>query len=67
MDEIWYRNPSKSEVIGRWGGIKKTNDHTEPTKKSNAKKKITTSKKHDISPTKKAWNSKPISRTLKIK
>ena len=67
MDKIWYRNPSRSEVIGRWGGIKKTNDHTEPTKKSNAKKKITTPPKDDISPTQKAWNSKPISRTLKIK
>ena len=30
-------NPSKSEVIGRCGGMKKPNDHTEPTK-SNAKK-----------------------------
>ena len=24
MDEIWYRNPSKSEVIGRCGGDEKT-------------------------------------------
>jgi len=32
MDKIWYRNPSKSEVIGRCGGDKKqTNDHAEPT------------------------------------
>jgi len=23
MDEIWYRNPSKSEVIGRCGGDEK--------------------------------------------
>ena len=23
MDKIWYRNPSKSEVIGRCGGDKK--------------------------------------------
>mgnify|MGYP007133232601 CR=1 FL=1 len=23
MDKIWYRNPSKSEVIGRCGGMKK--------------------------------------------
>ena len=68
MDKIWYRNPSKSEVIGRWGGIKKTNDHTEPTKKSNAKKKnYHPPQKNDISPTQKAWNSKPISRMLKIK
>ena len=32
MDKIWDRNPSKSEVIGRCGGDKKTNDHAEPTK-----------------------------------
>ena len=33
MDKIWYRNPSKSEVIGHCGGDeKKTNDHAEPTK-----------------------------------
>jgi len=24
MDKIWYRNPSKSEVIGRCGGDGKT-------------------------------------------
>jgi len=24
MDNIWYRNPSKSEVIGRCGGDEKT-------------------------------------------
>ena len=24
MDTIWYRNPSKSEVIGRGGGDEKT-------------------------------------------
>ena len=39
MDKIWYRNPLKSEVIGRCGGDeKKTNNHAEPIKKSNAKK-----------------------------
>ena len=27
MDKIWYRNPSKSEVIGCCGGDEKTNDH----------------------------------------
>ena len=32
MDKIWYRNPSKSEVIGRCGGDEKTNDDAEPTK-----------------------------------
>ena len=32
MDKIWYRNPSKLEVIGRRDGDEKTNDHAEPTK-----------------------------------
>ena len=32
MDTIWDTNPSKSEVIGRCGGMKKPNDHPEPTK-----------------------------------
>ena len=32
MDKIWDRNPLKSEVIGRCGGDKKTNDHAKPTK-----------------------------------
>ena len=32
MDIIWYRNASKSEVIGHCGGDVKTNDHAEPTK-----------------------------------
>ena len=42
MDMIWYRNPSKSEVIGRSGGMKKTNDHAEPTNSRTLKiKKIT--------------------------
>jgi len=32
-------NPSKSEVIGRWGGDgKKTNDYAEPTKCRTLKK-----------------------------
>ena len=34
MDKIWYRNPSKSEIIDRCGGDEKMNDQ-----KSNAKKK----------------------------
>ena len=33
MDNIWYRNPSKSEVIGRCGGMKKTNDQMLNAKK----------------------------------
>ena len=32
MDNIWDRNPPKSEVIGRCGGDEKTDDHTEQTK-----------------------------------
>ena len=33
MDTIWdKKSPSKSEVIGRCGGMKKPNDHAEPTK-----------------------------------
>jgi len=36
MDKIWYRNPSKSEVIGRCGGDEKNpNAHAEPTKVEN--------------------------------
>jgi len=31
MDKIWYRNPSKSEVIGCCDGDEKTNDHAELT------------------------------------
>ena len=38
MDKIWYRHPSKLEVIGRCGGMKKTNDHAEPTKVERYKK-----------------------------
>ena len=32
MDKIWDKNPLKSEVIGRCGRDKKTNDQAEPTK-----------------------------------
>ena len=47
MDKIWYRSPSKSEVIGRCDeDEKKTNDHTEPTK-SNAKKSKKQQQKHE--------------------
>ena len=38
MDKIWYRNPSKSEVIGRCGGVKKTMT-THNRQNSNAKKR----------------------------
>ena len=40
MDEIWYGNPSNSEVIGRCGGDEKTNDHAEPTKSRTLIKKL---------------------------
>ena len=32
-------NPLKSEVIGRCGGMEKTNDHAEPTKSRSLKNK----------------------------
>ena len=38
MDKIWYRNPSKSEVIGRCGGEEKPIDQAEPTKVERLKK-----------------------------
>ena len=33
MDKIWYRNPSKSEVIFRCGGDEKTRMTTQNAKK----------------------------------
>ena len=36
MDNIWYRNPSKSEVIGRYGGGGKKWMTTHNQQKSNA-------------------------------
>ena len=38
MDKIWYRNPSKSEVIDRCGGDEKTRMTTQNRQQSNAKK-----------------------------
>ena len=38
MDKIWYRNPSKSEVICRCGGDEKNRMTTQNRQKSNAKK-----------------------------
>ena len=38
MDKIWYRNPSKSEIIGRCGGDEKKRMTTQNRQKSNAKK-----------------------------
>ena len=39
MDKIWYRNPSKSEVIGRCGGDEKNRITMQNWQKSNAKQK----------------------------
>ena len=39
MDKIWYRNPSKSDVIGRCG----RDENAEPTKSWTLKKKKTSS------------------------
>ena len=40
MDKIWYRNPSKSKVIGRCDGDEKNERPRRTDKKSNAKKKF---------------------------
>ena len=39
MDKIWYRNPSKSEVIGRYGGDEQNRMTTQNRQQSTAKKK----------------------------
>ena len=39
LDKIWDRNPSKSEVIGLFGGDEKTDENVETTK-LNAKKRF---------------------------
>ena len=39
MDKIWYRNLRNRRSLAVVAGVKKTNDHAEPTKV--AKKKIT--------------------------
>jgi len=38
MDKIWYRNPSKSEIVGRCGGDEK-NERPRRTDKSRMLKK----------------------------
>ena len=38
MDNIWYWNPSKSEVIGRCGGDEQKRMTTQNRQKSNDKK-----------------------------
>ena len=45
MDKIWYRNPSKSEVIGRFGGDEKTEwpRRTDTSRTLNKNKKISES------------------------
>ena len=39
IDKIWYRNPSKSEVINGCGGDEKNRMTTQNRQKSNGKKK----------------------------
>ena len=39
MDKIWYRNPSKSEVIGSCGGDEKNQMTTQNRQQSNVKNK----------------------------
>ena len=41
MDKIWYRNPSKSEVIGSCEANEKTRMSTQNGQKSNANNNIT--------------------------
>ena len=48
MDKIWYRNPSKSEVIGRCGGGEKTEWPRRTDKKSNFKKNTIKKIQEDI-------------------
>ena len=48
MDKIWYRNLSKSEIIGRCGGNEKNRMTTQNQQKSNAKNNIKIP--HDILP-----------------
>ena len=52
MDKIWYRNPSKSEVIGRCGGDEKRMT-TQNRHKSNAEKKVSPFQAQILSSTKK--------------
>ena len=42
MDKIWYRNPSKSEVIGRYGG----DDKTEWPRRTDKRRKLKKYKKN---------------------
>ena len=52
MDKIWYRNPSKSEVIVRCSGDEKTNEWmtTQNRQKSIAKKERKNITFNNISP-----------------
>ena len=66
MDKIWDENPSKSEVIGHFGGDEKTNDYAESTKVDRKKrvKKKTQSLRHscgkDISSSVDKLNPEPL-------
>ena len=48
MDKIWYRNPSKSEVIGRYDADEKNRMTTQNRQQSTAKKHQKTWKAHFI-------------------
>ena len=61
MDKIWYRNPLKSEVIGRCGRIKTPDDHAEPTKK-HTKKQYSPIKIYKILTENKSENEKSLKR-----
>ena len=49
MDQIWDRNPSKSEVIGRCGGDENLRMITQDRHKPNAKNKNKKQHQHCIS------------------
>ena len=46
MDKIWYRNPSKSEVIGRCGGDEKAEWQRRTDKSRTLNKKQKNKKKY---------------------
>ena len=48
MDKIWYKNPSKSEVIGHCGGEEKTEWPRGTDKSRTIKNKNKTKQKTDV-------------------
>ena len=63
MDKIWYRNPSKWEVIGHCGGDEKKRMTAQNRQKSNAKNKT---KKNQPKHTQKDLNINPTSVIVKV-